>query len=55
MNTQWEFKSDGQGWFWVCCDGGPLMESQRFASPEACIADAELHGYTDGIPVPAED
>ena len=47
MNTHWEFKEDGDGWFWVRSHSGSLTESQRFASPDACIVDAEAHGYTD--------
>ena len=48
MTAQWEFKSDAQGWYWVCVDQGALVESiGRFATPGDCIADAEENGYVE--------
>ena len=57
---RWLFEKDEAGWYWTCLDEASHSESSdRFSTFEACVADAELHGYADEVPgchsVPGDD
>ena len=46
----WDFlQRYDESWIWRCADRQEITESSRnFAALEECIADAVMHGYTDG-------
>ena len=45
---QWHFEYSRGGWNWLAAETQPQrldVSKHRFASLEACIADAQKHGY----------